>query len=148
MQTFLPKADLIESLECLDRLRLGKQRVETFQLLVAAEDPWAWETRVRRTGNTKEPKGWKNHPAKTMWDGYTEALKLYYNYSIYEWIRRGYNNTMERAPVDISAPMPPWFGDDKLHSSHRSNLLRKDSNYYSIYGWSEDTKQEYYWPTT
>ena len=42
--------------------------------------------------------------------------------------------------------MPPWFGLDKFHRSHRSNLLRKDYEYYSEY-FDEPSNLEYYWPT-
>ena len=35
MQTFLPYADLTESLRVLDNKRLGKQRVETYQIISA-----------------------------------------------------------------------------------------------------------------
>ena len=41
MQTFLPYPDFQLSAECLDYKRLGKQRLEAFQLLVALEDKWA-----------------------------------------------------------------------------------------------------------
>jgi Pyrimidine dimer DNA glycosylase len=35
MQTFLPYSDITESLRVLDDKRLGKQRVETFQIINA-----------------------------------------------------------------------------------------------------------------
>jgi len=35
MQTFLPYPDFLQSLQSLDNKRLGKQRVETFQILNA-----------------------------------------------------------------------------------------------------------------
>ena len=58
----------------LDSRRLGKQRVEAFQIIKALE------------GKTK---GWKNHPATKAWEGHIEALKDYYNIMINEWISRG-----------------------------------------------------------
>jgi geranylgeranyl diphosphate synthase type I len=39
-----------------------------------------------------------------------------------------------------------WLGDKKFHASHRSNLLRKDSKYYSQFKWSEPNNLEYVWP--
>ena len=42
--------------------------------------------------------------------------------------------------------MPPWLGDDRVHSSHRSNLLNKDQEFYSQYNWKEPNNMEYYWP--
>ena len=72
MQTFLPYSDYKKTFECLDYRRLGKQRVETFQIL---------NVLLNRT-NTK---GWRNHPATKMWRGYENALKLYLNECIDEW---------------------------------------------------------------
>ena len=65
--------------------------------------------------------GWANHPARTMWRGYLPDL-----------------------PDDIQ--MPDWIGDDRVHASHRSNLLRKDPSYYSVHGWTEPDNIEYFWP--
>jgi hypothetical protein len=41
--------------------------------------------------------------------------------------------------------MPSWFGLEEFHRSHRSNLLRKDYEYYSQY-FDEDPNLPYYWP--
>ena len=133
MQTFLPYPDLQQSVRVLDYRRLGKQRVETFQVL---------NILLSRT----QTKGWRNHPVTLMWEGYEPALQLYQNYTIKEWIDRGYKNTMQYEEI-ASGPivMPPWFGLDELHKSHRSNLLRKDYEYYSQY-FDEDPNLEYYWP--
>jgi hypothetical protein len=133
VQTFLPYPDFKKSVQVLDYKRLGKQRVETFQVLNILLD---------RT----ETKGWRNHPVTKMWSGYEEALKLYQNYTIREWIDRGYKNTMKFEDVTYSdLILPPWFGSDEFHRSHRSNLLRKDFFYYSKY-FSEPDNLEYYWP--
>lgn len=133
MQTFLPYADFTQSVKVLDYRRLGKQRVETFQVLNILLD---------RTPT----KGWRNHPVTKMWTGYEEALKLYQNYTILEWIDRGYKNTMKFEDVDHSSLIYPiWFGQDAFHRSHRSNLLRKDYDYYSQY-FDEPSDLEYHWP--
>lgn len=133
MQTFLPYADLQQSIRVLDYRRLGKQRVETFQVL---------NILMGRTST----KGWRNHPVTLMWQGYEPALQLYQNYTIKEWIDRGYKNTMQfEEIIPDSVIMPPWFGLEALHRSHRSNLLRKDYEYYSQY-FNEPTNLEYYWP--
>jgi len=132
MQTFLPLPDFKASIEVLDYRRLGKQRVETYQVL---------NILLGRT----DTKGWVNHPVTRMWRGFEEALKVYQNFTIGEWIRRGYNNNMSFEEVDESnIIMPFWFGDDRIHRSHRSNLLRKDYEYYSQY-FDEPTDLEYYW---
>ena len=132
MQTFLPYPDLQKSIRVLDYKRLGKQRVETFQVL---------NILLERT----ETKGWRNHPVTLMWSGYESALQLYQNYTIQEWIDRGYKNTMQFENITTAIKMPSWFGNERLHRSHRSNLLRKDYEYYSQY-FLEDSNLEYFWP--
>lgn len=129
MQTFLPVPDFKKSAKILDWRRLGKQRVEARQILKALQ-----------TG-----KGWIHHPATKMWKGYEEALIAYSNEMIQEWINRGYNNTMEILPTK-SFQMPPWFGNEEFHASHRSNLLRKDFDHYSQFGWTEKDNKPYVWP--
>lgn len=132
MQTFLPFADFQRSVEVLDYRRLGKQRVETSQIL---------DILLAR----KESRGWANHPATRMWTGYSEALKVYQNYTIQEWVRRGYKNNMPLEVIDwTKVEMPHWFGDYDFHRSHRSNLLRKDYEYYSQY-FDEPTDLPYVW---
>ena len=135
MQTFLPYPDYYQSARCLDNKRLGKQRVEALQIhnIVSGK---------RTTG------GWINHPAVKMWEGYQYSLANYHNIMIEEWMRRGFKNTMqfmESSNTGKYVPVPTWLGNDKLHSSHRSNLLRKDYNHYSQYGWDESNDLPYYW---
>ena len=132
MQTFLPYPDFAKSASVLDYRRLGKQRVEAFQILKTLE-----------TGR----KGWANHPAVKMWYGYNRALGLYMNAMIQEWIKRGYKNTMWFAEVLVKPPMPPWLGNEHLHASHRSNLLRKDPDWYAQFNWPESATLAYVWPT-
>jgi hypothetical protein len=131
MQTFLPYPDIKQSVECLDNKRLGKQRVEAFQIFKAL---------------TISDYGWKNHPATLMWKGYEPALLYYVDCCIIEWIRRGFNNTMKRSSQKAIV-YPKWFGDNRFHSSHRSNLLRKDKEYYSRFNWKESPNMDYFWPT-
>ena len=183
MQTFLPYPCFIESAKCLDFRRLGKQRVESKQLLNALE--------IRKSGIAKG--GWVNHPATVMWEGYEDALKHYMNIMIIEWRLRKYKNTMQFASVQThkrnkliyeakeyekvfelvkndpcpncphssgiyckdgwygfensqqTINMPPFIGNVDFHSSHRSNLLRKDFKYYSQFGWEEPINLPYIW---
>lgn len=132
MQTFLPYPDFCQSAACLDYRRLGKQRLEARQILQIL------------SGEVKG--GWRHHPAVRMWRGYEGALRLYMNTVIQEWVRRGYRNTMELAPVNGQPVMPPWLGDRAFHASHRANLLRKDADYYGRYGWTESPDLPYIWP--
>ena len=132
MQTFLPYSNFNRSLNVLDWRRLGKQRVEAHQIL---------NVLLERT----DTKGWHNHPITRMWTGYESALKLYFNLCVQEWMRRGYNNNMELEDVPYVIRYPEWLGNELFHSSHRANLLRKDSEFYSKQGWSEDSTNPYAW---
>ena len=42
--------------------------------------------------------------------------------------------------------LPEWMGDEGFHASHRSNLLKKDPEFYGKYGWTEATDLDYLWP--
>lgn len=96
--------------------------------------------------NNKTSGAWVNHPITKMWRGYPEALVLYYNACLYEWRHvRNKNHKYQMLTFDVNAHygMPKWLGDERLHSSHRSNLLRKDYEFYSRYGWDENLME--YW---
>lgn len=137
MQTFLPYANFDKSAECLDYKRLGKQRVEAWQILCALADP---------------NYGWQNHPAVRMWRGYDKALAWYGLTVCNEWTSLGYRDTLtERFAGQLSdgatgITLPPWLGNEAFHASHRSNLLRKDSVWYGKFGWAEPTDLPYVWP--
>lgn len=150
MQTFLPVPSFAWSVGCLDDRRLGKQRVEAFQILVALEDPWAVEQReARGLPQLSRPSRWRSHPAVEMWRGSEPALRLYMRHCVVEWARRGFKNTLAVAEDarTLNAPAPAWWGDDRLHSSHRANLLRKDPAHYGRFGWGEAPALGYWWPT-
>lgn len=146
MQTFLPLPDIHQTMTVLDYRRLGKQRVEAFQLLCALGDRWALHRRVEQGKPPLKRNGWASHPAALMWRGHNDALKFYMNACIDAWVARGYNNTMVHAPLGYTPNMPDWFGDEAFHASHRSNLLRKDAEWYGQFGWSEPDDLEYVWP--
>jgi len=140
MQTFLPSPSYAESAQILDYKRLGKQRVETKQILLAMP---------KTTG------GWRNHPATKMWRGHEVSLCQYGLAMCWEWQRRGYKDTLHdffanallQYEEDGRTFMPPqWLGDEAIHASHRSNLLRKDPEFYGTYGWSESNDLPYVWP--
>lgn len=136
MQTFLPYPDFARSAATLDRARLGKQRVEVWQLLRALTDP--------------TPRGWARHPAALMWRGHTSMLALYGIAVCAQWIARGYRDTMTEkiVPYTLMGHMQPpsWLGDPAFHASHRSNLLRKDPTHYAQFGWTEPPDLPYVWP--
>ena len=132
MQTFLPYADFTESAKCLDYKRLGKQRVEAWQIYQIVSG--------KRTKG-----GWINHPAVNMWRGFSNLLAYYYNDILDEWIKRGYKNTMEYIICPTSITEPLWLGNKDFHDSHKSNLLRKDPDFYGQYGWDVPNNLDYVW---
>jgi len=134
MQTFLPYKEIEKSVKCLDSKRLGKQRVEAFQILNII---------LKRT----KTKGWRNHPAVKMWQNYPNALKFYFNECVKEWISRGYKNNMNFEKIEGKIIFPKWIGIKRFHASHRSNLLRKDKEYYSQFDWKESNNLSYVWPS-
>lgn len=139
MQTFLPYPDFAESARVLDRQRLGKQRVECLQIL-------------RTLCGVGQ--GWFNHPCTRMWSGHEAVLGRYGAAICDEWTRRGYKDNcaarmsellLERMPGSLIRPK--WLGNEAFHASHRSNLLRKDPEWYGQWGWKETADLPYVWPT-
>jgi len=135
MQTFLPYPSYIRSMQCLDYRRLGKQRVETMQIINILE-------------GKQTSAGWKSHPAVKMWEGYTNSLKYYANCCIDEWISRGYKNTMEKYDVDHQNEDPWWVGNEDFHRSMRARLIEKDRNFYLEKFPGDDgfNDGKYFWP--
>lgn len=135
MQTFMPSTSFSESARVLDRMRLGKQRVETWQIIQALTLPTY---------------GWKNHPATKMWQGFVPALACYGLAMCDEWLARGYSDSLRpkfAALADPSAPVPAWVGDDRVHVSHRSKLLEKLPSWYTQWNWTEEPGLPYFWPS-
>ena len=134
MQTFLPLPDFADSVACLDRQRLGKQRVEAIQIL--------------RTLQGKSF-GWANHPAVRMWHGYESALALYGLTTCDEWLSRGYIDNCRgefAAVLKNNADMPFWFGNEAFHRSHQSNLVRKLVTHYGPMFPNVPDNLPYVWP--
>lgn len=144
MQTFVPEPSFIDSVRVLDRQRLGKQRVETLQIMKAL------------AGLSK---GWVNHPATRMWRGYEYALLVYQHYTVEEWKRRGYKDTCwskTQAVYDMffdtsmykscDIGMPHWWGDNRVHDSHKSALVFKDPVWYNTIYPDVVGEYNYYWP--
>lgn len=136
MQTFLPYPSFVKSAAVLDYKRLGKQRVETWQILRALRG---------------ETKGWVNHPATRMWRGYESALAFYGWVMADEWQMRGYKDSMAQRFIDAQLEhgtmvKPPWLGDEQFHLSHQSNLVRKLPDYYRDKFPGVPGDMEYVWP--
>jgi hypothetical protein len=127
VQTFLPYPDFARSAAVLDDRRLGKQRVETLQVLRALH---------------VADYGWQHHPVVRMWRGYTKALVAYGLAVTAQWSRRGFTDTCAyqiaefwpdaggQQQLAAEGCLPRWLGWEALHRSHRSALVRKDPEYY------------------
>ena len=145
MQTFLPFPSFEESAHALDAARLGKQRVETLQILRALIVPTY---------------GWQRHPAVGMWRGHVPALTAYGLAMVDAWDGLGHADTVrdqlvEFAPQVAGVPqqaladeglLPPWVGDPALHESHRSKLIAKDPERYRPLFPGTPEGLEYVWP--
>jgi hypothetical protein len=141
MQTFLPYPCFVESARSLDYRRLGKQRVETWQIFLSLTQP---------------EYGWKNHPAVKMWVNYDNALLEYGIKICDEWLLRGYRDTLrerfvakleERRATGHLVRYPWWLGRVDIHRSHQSNLIRKDATYGLLFPGVPDDLP-YVWPVT
>ncbi|AMO61898.1 Uncharacterised protein [Mycolicibacterium phlei] len=149
MQTFLPCPRFDESARVLDTRRLGKQRVETIQVVRALTVPGY---------------GWRHHPAAAMWAGYEEALVRYGLDICAQWTDLGHADTcaatmladltahtgigQPRSQNDLEAAgeLPPWLGDPAFHRSHQSSLVRKDPEHYRRFFPDVPDDLEYLWP--
>jgi hypothetical protein len=132
MQTFLPLPSFQDSARVLDPSRLGNQ--------------------VYREGMTLLRGGWPHHPAARLWAGYRDALAAYLWAGVLELLERGRDYRARPWAVEIQTfslhdpPLPPWLGDEQLHSSHRAALLFKNFEWYSQFGWTEEPQMAYFWP--
>jgi hypothetical protein len=119
MQTFVPENTFADIALVLDYRRLGKQRVETYQILRA---------------NLGLVKGWVNHPASKMWRGHEAGLCAYGLAMCDAWTAKGYKDTCADAMRELVRPdandLPDWWGRQDIMESHRSNLVRKFPEHY------------------
>ncbi|HEY0168101.1 MAG TPA: MSMEG_6728 family protein [Jatrophihabitans sp.] len=145
MQTFLPYPSFLASAQVLDRQRLGKQRVETLQILRALELP---------------DYGWQSHPVVRMWRGRTPALVRYGLDCVRVWTGRGHGDStadqiaefapwvreLSQADLQRDSLLPSWLGDERLHRSHRSQLIAKDPEFYRPLFPDSPEGLDYFWP--
>jgi hypothetical protein len=149
MQTFLPYAeDYKATAKVLDNKRLGKQRVETYQILKAL---------------LGESKGWVYHPATRMWKGNEYQLFLYQWETCQEWVSRGFKDTVlvksseliTKHSVSITAELPYWMTNPAVQITHQANLFIKNPDAYPFFKHQVDVYKDliccpnkctYYWP--
>lgn len=166
MQTFLPYPSFSKSAACLDRQRLGKQRIEVAQILKTLKQGAMCEydtatgkyvygyvklgTQANGVEIRRTP--WWGHPIVQAWRGFEGSLVLYGLMTCWEWKQRGYKDTTGAVikafqTSSVNPINPPWLGDERVHASHRSNLLRKNAAHYGQFGWVESPDLPYFWPT-
>lgn len=163
MQTFITSdtGNYVETAWALDRLRLNKQALEGWQILLTLLE-------LDPNGEHRTPKGWVNHPAVKMWRDCEFALYEYIMAMVTEWKNRGYQTTIgDKATATMRVAWennllpnhfvdnrPKWMVDPErmklIASSHRTALLAKNYEYYSQLGWAEDAgtqpkEYEYVW---
>lgn len=132
MQTFLPFENFEACARCLDNRRLSKQIVECQQIL--------------------SHKGWDNHPAVKMWQGYDGLLKQY-AYAMFQQFYYRFGNDHQSwtwiSALDLAPTVykPWWLGDERLHRSHRSRLWQKFPSYYKQFEADGRLDLPYFWPT-
>jgi predicted DNA-binding transcriptional regulator AlpA len=122
MQTFMTDTYFAVVAQSLDNKRLGKQRVEAFQILNTL---------------TGKSNGWANHPATKMWQG-NEWQLANYGYEIcQEWANRGFKDSLEERfwnflseNRNLHKPKPWWAKNSLLQLTHQSNLMRKLPDFY------------------
>lgn len=161
MQSFLISTDSFEETASkLDNKRLHKQTLEAWQCLLTI-------THLDPDGNDRNPKGWSNHPVVKMWRGYETVFVSYISSTYFEWRQRGYKSSLlgkTLATYDLAVSLgrissdyvlPNWMQDtdyfSRLCSTHRTALLCKNYEWYSQFGWNEDSgtapsTYEYLWP--
>ncbi len=148
MQVFVPFKDTRQIAECLDKARLNKQLLEGRQLL-----------NINASGRTKG--AWVNHPAAKMVRGYEGWFFDYLAEIKRECVKRGIetannwnaiNDIRHYANVWNQEGTPLWWGDQRVHDSHKANLYRKDPIHYFDF---RDTINNpccsrclYYWPVS
>jgi predicted DNA-binding transcriptional regulator AlpA len=128
MQTFMTHNNYVETAQSLDDKRLGKQRVEAYQILKALR------------GDYDNTGAWVNHPATVMWRGNEYELALYGLTISVEWYERGFEDSMQDKFTEFmiehksknTESYPWWVTNDLLLTTHQSNLMRKDSSYYAF----------------
>eukprot|EP01080_Neovahlkampfia_damariscottae_P001350 gene1350-11432_t len=156
--------------QALDSKRLGKQRVEAMQILnillkraridgkMYTEEEtkqllkentsknWPFEIPREKVQKKIIKPSWSNHPVTTLWKDHVEALKLYYNCIVEEWIERKYNNNLELEFIDeTTLDIPPFLNNEEFMIVQRRNMIRKNQEFYSkIFGDLEE-KDGYMW---
>jgi len=82
-------------------------------------------------------------------------LHAYVRTVCFEWTDRGYKDTVaekvlkfcqEEGVLDDELVFPSWLGNEQFHLSHRSNLVRKDADFYGGLWPDVPADLPYVWP--
>lgn len=159
MQTFLPYPSFEESAKVLDRRRLNSQRKECLQIALCLIFGGSWS----------------NHPVVKMWSGHEYSLSCYGIVVAQQWRSFGYKDTVlpklqccigelswRMLPKDDvgrrlegwsscghrfhDTGLPGWFGDSRLHDSHKRALVAKNPEHYSNIFIGYEPVIDYYYP--
>jgi len=122
MNTLLPFPSL-NSIGLLSNADLGVQIYEAGELVHLLVDA---------------PAGWYKEPAAMQWYGHIDALKAYYNLCVILWGQRGFKQERKiYTGLDLrySTKLPPWVGDERVHTFHRATLVSRRPDFYKRYAW-------------
>lgn len=161
MQTFIcyltenREFGFIRGLQVLDDKRLGKQRVEAYQILTIIGRKQGW------LPNPENKKGFWNHPAVRMWEYYIPALVDYTKQCCSIWTARGFKDSILKSIEELDKQFaylriqkeirfsyrdPKWITPEFVRS-HQSNLIRKFPEHYRpIFGDDVPDNLPYIWP--
>ena len=142
-------------MEALDNRRLNKQILEAYQILNVLS-------------GQSESGAWRNHPAVLMWKGAEAELYRYAMVAIGVADMRGIKTDKNLANIKALAKkcgamwgdgIPAWRKDsftmNKVITTHKVNLYRKDPEHYAEFAKFEDSiynipccdRCKYYWAT-
>lgn len=158
LYTWLPYADFAQSAACLEPIMLNRQKEDALIVLQVCLDCYVGDRK-------KKTNAWVNHPCVRMWKPWPYALAVYGLYMCKEWQDRGLREftasnrkVVARKPAegflqliednkwDGPPEIPPWLGNEALHSSHRAALLKKNPGWYGQFNWTEKPYVDLEWP--
>ena len=160
MNIWLPYDNFYASAKCLSNVHLD-ELINSIVLTLKAQ----------RKVNLKENQmHWMQNPTVKLWKCSTVALMFYGIIATDQRMDRGFESPMAdsflygyephiyayasslvvRKPTMIALQkecgLPNWFGQNKLHASHRAALLALDIAHYSKFGWPEKPALNIYYP--
>lgn len=138
MITLLPYADFVKSARCLDNAHLILQIKDVNEILdllngeLQDSDP---------RFSHKSVQMWRGHEFQLAEYGITLCTELKLrdvpevfikDLGMYQR-RIEWQQQMVTSGTNYTVDMPYWFGDSKIHLSHRSYLMRYDVDHYGLY---------------